>query len=126
MPANKAKDALGQAGERHARAVLEAQGYTHIASNWHCRAGELDIVMTQGEYLVFIEVKTRRGERAGRAEEAITPAKARRLLAAAEWFVGEHPDFQEHIWRCDLMAITIDEQTGIATHRHIENAVVIG
>jgi len=126
MPTKKPKDALGQAGERHARLILEAQGYVHVASNWHCRAGELDLVMLHGDDLVFVEVKTRRGDRAGRAEDAITSAKARRLLAAAEWFVSEHPAFHDRIWRCDLMAITIDPRTGTATHRHIENAVVIG
>lgn len=124
MPAAGRKDAIGRSGERHARLILEAQGYIHIASNWHCRAGELDLVMTHGDVLVFVEVKTRRGDRAGRAEEAISQAKARRMLAAAEWFVGEHPQFHDHIWRCDLMAITIDERTGTATHRHIENAIV--
>lgn len=126
MPAKTPKDALGRSGERHARLILEAQGYIHVASNWHCRAGELDLVMRLGDDLVFIEVKTRRGDRAGRAEDAITPAKARRLLAAAEWFVSEHPDLHDCIWRCDLMAITIDERTGAATHRHIVNAIVTG
>ncbi|HWV24549.1 MAG TPA: YraN family protein [Thermomicrobiales bacterium] len=126
MPARKPKDELGHAGERHARLILEAQGYAYVASNWHCRAGELDLVMTHGDLLVFVEVKTRRGERAGRAEEAITTAKARKLLAAAEWFVGEHPEFHDRIWRCDIMAITIDERSGTATHRHIVNAIVAG
>lgn len=126
MPAKKAKDLLGKTGEHHARIVLEAQGYGFVESNWHCRAGELDLVMTQDGELVFVEVKTRRGDRGGRAEEAITVSKARRMLAAAEWFVSDHPEFHDYIWRCDLMAITVDPQMGSATHRHFINAIVTG
>jgi putative endonuclease len=126
MPAKKPKDALGPAGERHARIALEARGYQFITSNWHCAAGELDLVMRDGDDLVFVEVKTRRGQRAGRADDAITPAKARRMLAAAEWFVGYHPEHHDCIWRCDLVAISIDERTGTASANHYINVIVTG
>lgn len=126
MSAARRKDALGKAGERHARLLLEAQGYTFVAANWHCRAGEIDLVMVRENDLVFVEVKTRRGDRAGRAEEAISPGKAQRMLDSAEWFVADHPEFQEHIWRCDLIAINIDERAGTASHTHIENAILEG
>jgi len=126
MPARKPETSLGQAGERHARIALEAKGYTSLTINWHCRAGELDLVMLDQDILVFVEVKTRRGERAGRADDAITPTKARRMLAAAEWFVAEHPDHQHRIWRCDLIAITINERTGVANVNHYLNAILNG
>lgn len=63
MPARRNKDAIGIAGERHARMMLEAHGYQFLASNWHCSAGELDLVMLDCDLLVFVEVKTRQGER---------------------------------------------------------------
>jgi putative endonuclease len=125
MPARNARAALGAFGEDLARRHLEAFGYAHVASNWHCRAGELDLVMLDGDTLVFVEVKARRGERAGRAEEAISPAKARKLLAAGEWFVADHPAYQECIWRCDLVAITIRPE-GPADIVHYVNAIVDG
>lgn len=126
MPDKKPKDAIGQAGERHARATLEGHGYEFVANNWHCAAGELDLVMLDANTLVFVEVKTRRGERAGRADDAITPAKARRMLAAAEWFVADHPEYQDRVWRCDLVAISIDERSGSASANHYINAIVSG
>lgn len=126
MPAGRSKDALGVAGERHARIALEARGYRFLASNWHCSAGELDLVMLEGEDLVFVEVKTRRGDRAGRADDAVSPAKARRMLAAAEWYVSDHPEHQDRIWRCDLVAITIDTRSGAAHIHHYPNAIVTG
>lgn len=126
MPKPAGRDELGRAGERHARLKLEALGYQYVASNWHCSSGELDLVMLDGGELVFVEVKTRHGERAGRADDAVSAAKGRKLLAAGEWFVSEHPEHQDRIWRIDLVAITIAPSTGVATANHYINAVVTG
>ncbi len=116
---------LGDVGEEIARRHLEAGGLTYVTKNWYCRAGELDLVMLDGDMLVFVEVKTRRGERAGRAEEAISPSKARKLLAAGEWFISDNPDYQEMAWRCDLVAITI-ERGRPPRIDHYVNAIVEG
>jgi putative endonuclease len=109
-----------------ARAYLEEKGYAFVAANWRCRAGELDLVMRDGEDLVFVEVKTRHGEDAGRAEEGISAAKGRRILAAAEWFLAEHEDFQAAIWRVDLVAITLDGRGAVDRVTHWSDAVVTG
>ncbi len=126
MPRRADRDELGRLGERHARLVLEGHGYRFVTSNWHCLSGELDLVMLDGDELVFVEVKTRRGERAGRADDAISGAKARKLLATGEWFVAEHPDHQHRIWRVDLVAITIDPTSGVVSANHYINAIVAG
>jgi putative endonuclease len=115
---------LGSQGEGHARRYLEARGYTYLAMNWHCVAGELDLVMRDGDEVAFVEVKTRRGEQAGRAEESISPAQQPRLLAAAEWFLSEHPELDDLIWRIDLVAITLDASGAVRRVTHVVNAVV--
>ena len=125
MSATDRRRQLGDNGEAIARRHLEASGLRFVTRNWHCRAGEIDLVMLDGDVLVFVEVKTRNGERAGRAEEAISPSKARKLLASGEWFVADHPDYQDMAWRCDLVAITI-ERDGTARIDHYVNAIVEG
>ena len=115
---------LGSQGEGHARRYLEARGYHCLTTNWHCAAGELDLVMRDGEEIAFVEVKTRRGEQAGRAEDAISQAQQRRLLAAAEWFLAEHPELDELIWRVDLVAITLDATGTVQRVSHLPNAVI--
>lgn len=117
---------LGSQGEGHARRFLESRGYHCLGMNWHCAAGELDLVMRDGAEIAFVEVKTRRGEQAGRAEEAIGVAQGKRLLAAAEWFLAEHPELDDLIWRIDLVAITLDEQGTVRRVTHVPNAVVTG
>ncbi len=126
MPRRADKDEVGRLGERHARLLLEGRGYRFVTANWHCLSGELDLVMLDGDELVFVEVKTRRGERAGRADDAISGAKARKLLATGDWFVAEHPEHQHRIWRVDLVAITIDPGSGVASANHYINAIVAG
>jgi putative endonuclease len=123
--ADRSADARrGKSGEAHARAWLEGRGYRTVAANWRCPSGELDLVMLHGEELVFVEVKTRTGERFGRAAEAVTPAKQRKLLATAAWFASEHAEHEDRIWRIDIVAVTIDPRTGAARVDHIENAIV--
>lgn len=121
-----ARRELGDRGEERARRYLEERGYAFVAANWRCAAGELDLVMRDGEEAVFVEVKTRHGEGMGRAEEAITTVKGRRLLAAAEWFLAERPELAEVIWRVDLVAITLDRAGGIDRLTHVINAVNAG
>jgi putative endonuclease len=117
---------LGAGGELYARRWLEARGYGFVAANWRCPAGEIDLVMRDGAELVFVEVKTRRGERAGRAEEAVTPTKARRLLASGAAYVDAHPACADIIWRIDLLAITLGPTGAVERVAHLENAVFAG
>jgi putative endonuclease len=117
---------LGQSGEGLARRYLERKGFEFLAANWRCRAGEIDLVMRDGAALVFVEVKTRHGEDAGRAEEGISVAKGRRILAAAEWFLFEHEDLEMTGWRVDLVAITLDRRGAVERLTHWSDAVVTG
>jgi putative endonuclease len=117
-----ARQALGDAGERHARRQLEGAGYSFLAEQWRCPAGELDLVMLQGDDLVFVEVKVRRGGLL-EAEQAVTPAQQRRLLAAAQAFLMAHPEHQELTWRIDLLGITLDRGGRVTRVSHLENAI---
>lgn len=114
---------LGTAGERHARRYLEAQGLRFRAANWRGGAGEIDLVMQDAAELVFVEVKTRRGDAFGRAEESVTAAQQRLLLSSAEAFVAGHPEFDQVIWRVDLVAITLDAEGTVARLTHVENCL---
>ena len=78
-----ARRAFGQAGEDRAEAWYRARGYRVLARNWRCRDGEIDLVVSRGRTLVFVEVKTRRTDRFGTPAEAITPLKQRRLRTLA-------------------------------------------
>jgi putative endonuclease len=82
-----ARRAFGQAGEDRAAAWYLGRGYEVLDRNWRCRDGELDLVVSRGRTLVFVEVKTRRTDRFGIPAEAITPAKQRRLRTLARCYL---------------------------------------
>lgn len=117
-----ARQILGDAGEHHARRQLEASGYTCLTQQWRCSAGELDLVMRRGDDLVFVEVKVRRGGLV-EAEQAVTPAQRRRLLAAAQSYLIAHPQLQDLTWRIDLLGITLDRTGRVTRVTHLENAI---
>lgn len=79
------KDDLGSQGEEHAAQYLANAGYRIVARNWRCPQGEIDLVTSNGDEIVFVEVKTRSSLRFGHPFEAISVAKLARLrrLAAA-------------------------------------------
>lgn len=118
-----ARKSLGDAGERLAERTLVGKGYRILDRKWRVRGGEVDLVALDGEVLVVCEVKTRRGDQRGNAEEAVDEVKARRLLALAEAYVAAHPEHAERYWRIDLIAITLDARGVVARLEHIVSAV---
>ena len=62
---------------------LQEKGYRLLDANYRCRWGEVDIVAQEGDELVLVGVRTRRGAEYGTPEESVTAAKARRLIATA-------------------------------------------
>lgn len=80
------KHELGRAGEDLAAEYLERRGIVVLARNWTCARGELDIIGTDGDVVIFCEVKTRSGIDYGAPLDAVDEGKARRMrLLAGEW-----------------------------------------
>ena len=90
-PRVAAKDELGRRGERLAEAHLVARGCTVLDRNWRCAQGEIDLVVRDGDEVVFVEVKTRSSVAFGHPLEAITVAKLARLRRLASAWCAAHP-----------------------------------
>lgn len=115
------RKALGDFGEDAAAAHLERAGLRILARKWRCPLGELDIVAQDGQALVFVEVRTRRGGPAGLAQESVTRAKQARLARLAYSYLGAtgHPGD----WRIDVVAVVVEPSGRVAHIDHIRNAV---
>jgi putative endonuclease len=100
---SQARRNLGRWGEELAARHLEAQGGRIVATNWRCTAGEVDIVVLDGDCMAFVEVRTRRGRAYGSPEESITPQKLARMAAVAESYVYE--EGWKGNWRLDVVAV---------------------
>ena len=117
-----ARRRLGAFGERVAAAHLEAQGYRIVERNWRCREGEVDIVAATGDCLVFVEVRTRRGEERGSALESVGPVKGARLAALAQAYCQDRPDLPPDR-RIDVVAVELTPSGRLLRVQHIENAI---
>ncbi len=113
---------LGRWGEQLAAQYLESHGYKVLERNWRCRRGEIDLVAKEGDVLVFVEVKTRRGRDYGTPEEALTRYKVKRLLELGQRYILEH-DLEDVEWRVDLVAVELDQQGKLLRFEHVPNAV---
>lgn len=98
---------LGRRGEELAAAELVRCGYEIVTRNWHCQAGEVDVVARRGHVWHFFEVRTRRGREFGTPEESITPAKQQRMIDVALTYLGEH-DLGDVDWRVGLVAVEMN------------------
>ena len=115
------KKETGQRGERLAAHFLRSRGYTILETNFRVREGELDIVARKEEFLVFVEVRTRRGTALGTPEESVTPRKKEKLIALAHTYLEAHPA-PEQPWRIDVVAVELGPGSNTKI-RLIENAV---
>ncbi len=77
----------GQETEDTACAYLERHGLRCVARNYRSRRGEIDLIMRDGDELVFVEVRYRRQTFWGEAAATVTRSKQRRLIAAADHFL---------------------------------------
>jgi putative endonuclease len=112
---------LGTSGEVVAAKFLSALGYEIIGRNVRFRTGELDLVVRDGDTLVFVEVKTRLSNRVGTGEEAITVTKQRQLARLAQVYLsglGGAPP----ACRFDVVIVTIENDTWQCNH--LQNAFV--
>lgn len=117
-----ARQRLGRRGEEMAARRLEAEGYRVLARNYRCPFGEVDLVAEEGDCLVFVEVRTRRGDQWGTPEESVTKAKQAKLLRVAESYLDEHAAWDVD-WRIDVVAIDVDERGGVRRLDVVRNAV---
>ena len=114
---------LGHVGERLAREHLERLGYRVVASNYRTRFGEIDLIVCDETWLVFVEVKTRRAGALESSLQAVSPEKCRRVRStAAAWLVEAADRPRSRELRFDVVGITVDRHGRLVALDHIEAA----
>ena len=112
----------GILGEKLARDFLKKQGYSIKETNYRCPEGEIDIIASYEDSLVFIEVRTKTSLEFGSPEESITPAKKARMRAIALYYQQAHNDLPL-LWRIDVVAVELNQKGELSRIELIENAV---
>lgn len=111
----------GDIGEKYTERYLKKNGYKILERNYRQKCGEIDIIAQKGEYIIFVEVKTRAQNFISRPYEAVDRRKMLKIKKTAALYIAEkQPD---SYFRFDVSEVFTDTQSGKAVDiNYIENA----
>lgn len=128
MRTENSKAEVGRIGEKLAARYLRRHRYRILARNVHCGKNELDLIVQNRKYIVFVEVKARsflsmEDAEAYRPGDAVDAAKRERTLAAVRAYLREHPS--KRCPRIDVIEVYLDRTRRLRPFKihHIEAAV---
>lgn len=113
---------LGSQGEAIAKQFLIAKGYTILESNWRFSRAEIDLIVKDGEVLVFVEVKTRSTALFGSPALAVGKKKQQLLFDAANAYMEKI----NHDWEIRFDIISIILKANAHELEHFEDAFFSG
>lgn len=113
----------GKKGENLAREYLVNKGYRILQSNFHTRFGEIDLIGTKDKRLIFIEVKTKIGDRFGSPEEMVDKRKLRKIQMMGAVFLQSHPQIAEAYpaYQIDAVCLVLGPNNEIVRINHWED-----
>ena len=113
----------GKLGEDLARQYLIKKGYEILTSNFRSRFGEIDIIASKSNTLVFVEVKLKVGEEAGEPEEMINSKKISQIQKMAEFFLQNNSSLAQKfpLWRIDAICIVLNPDGSSKRITHWKN-----
>ncbi len=112
---------IAKIGESLAAKHLKARGCKILVQNYRAGRGEIDIIVRDGEFIVFVEVKTRRSLRFGLPQEAVTIQKQRQISKIALAYLQSH-NLLDTPCRFDVIAIHLSPQLELLKLEQIESA----
>ena len=117
------KDNIGKLGENFAEEYLKRRGYEIISRNYHSRYGEIDIIARDNEYIVFVEVKTRKSGSIVRGIESVDFKKQRKIIKTAVCYLKDIG--QDVKMRFDVAEVEYFDIKRMYIKNYIENAFTL-
>ena len=99
-------NSTGKSGESRACTHMLSLGFRIRETNWRHRKDEVDIIVENEEFIVFVEVKTRQNNSYGNPEDFVTKKKQRFMIRAANAYIDAY-NIEKEV-RFDIIAITLD------------------
>ena len=97
------KNNAGLEAEKIAATFLTRHGLKLVTQNYHCRFGEIDLIMQDAKILVFVEVKLRSSSQFGGAAASITPQKQQKMILTAQHYLQQSQYNAEPACRFDAI-----------------------
>ena len=113
-------DSIGCIGENLARAYLLKKGYRILEQNYKVFFGEIDIIAEKNNCICFVEVKSRKSDKYGSPEEAITYHKQKKIIKVAQLYIKKKR-IEDKYFRFDVITLIFDKHS-LKDFKHIVNA----
>lgn len=113
---------IGEQTEKIAANYLTAKGLVFINKNFQCKLGEIDLIMREGQHLVFVEVRYRKSQQFGGAAASISQKKQQRCLRTAEYYLQKNSQWMNFPCRFDV--ILLSQKTNSHTQFNDENDIL--
>lgn len=113
-------NSVGDNGEKLARAYLFKKGYRILEQNYKVSFGEIDIIAEKNSCICFVEVKSRKSNKYGTPEEAITRYKQKKIIKVAQLYIKQKR-IKDKYFRFDVIAVVFDNSL-LKEIKHITNA----
>lgn len=117
-----AKQYIGKYGEIIAANYLRKKHYKLYDVNYRTRFGEIDLIVTKGKYIIFVEVKTRSERSIASPAEFVDFAKQKKIISAAESFLASNPTKLQP--RFDIIEVFFENHS-LKSVKHLENAFTL-
>jgi putative endonuclease len=113
----------GREGEEIAREFLKEKGFRLIESNYSNNLGEIDLIMSDKDWLVFVEVKLKIGDKYGTPEEMINKNKLAKVRRVSESFLVLEKETAKYFekYRIDAVCIVLNEDKTVRSIKYYEN-----
>lgn len=102
-----AKQAQGEHFENLALEHLNKHELQLLERNYHCKLGEIDLILLDKNQLVFTEIRSRSESEFGTALESITPRKQHKIRRTAQYWLQNNPSYRKHICRFDCIGFDL-------------------
>lgn len=106
---------IGKLGEDIAVNYLKQKGYKILDRNFECRQGEIDIIATDKNEIVFIEVKTRTSNKYGTPSEAVNKIKQKHMLQTIKYYLYIR-NLSDEFVRIDVIEVYIKDNVYKVNH----------
>jgi putative endonuclease len=110
---------IGNSGELRAQEYLKSKGYQILSTNFRNRFGEIDIICSKNDIIVFVEVKTFLTGNVELLQKVLNSQKQKRIVETAKYFLLNHRKYNNNLIRFDVVVIDMPELPPVY---HIENA----
>lgn len=101
----------GDKVERFVEGFLQDKGLKTIERNYYSRYGEIDLIMLDNDYLVFIEVRFRANTSHGSGAESVNYAKQQKIIKTAHFFLQQTKKYQQLNCRFDVVSVTLTNKS---------------